>query len=81
MKRIPVGSSNVSSVGYDPVTSTLEIEFHGGRIYQYANGPTRHFVELTSGSGSVGGYFNRHVKNSYQYRRANRSSELFSSKD
>lgn len=70
MNRIGVRSSNVSSVGYDPATSTLEVEFHGGRIYQYANVPERHFSALTSGVGSVGSYFNRYVKNSYPFRRS-----------
>jgi hypothetical protein len=69
MNRVPVRSSNVSSVGYDAATATLEIEFHGGRVYQYANVPERHFAALTDGSGSVGGYFNRYVKNSYAVRR------------
>ncbi|MCP5738016.1 KTSC domain-containing protein, partial [Klebsiella pneumoniae] len=26
-------------MGYDPATSTLEIAFHGGGIYQYARVP------------------------------------------
>jgi hypothetical protein len=33
--RKPVSSSNISSIGYDPKSQTLEIEFHSGGIYQY----------------------------------------------
>jgi len=36
MQRTPVSSSNLRSVGYDPATQTLEIEFMNGHIYQYS---------------------------------------------
>ncbi|WP_394854027.1 KTSC domain-containing protein [Citrobacter freundii] len=36
MIRQPVSSSNLQSVGYDQATSTLEIAFHSGGIYQYS---------------------------------------------
>src|SRR5690606_38788946 len=35
IKRIPVTSSNIASVGYDKEEHILEIEFHHGTIYQY----------------------------------------------
>ena len=34
MNRQPVESSMLSPVGYDPVESTLELEFTSGGIYQ-----------------------------------------------
>jgi len=39
MLRMSVSSSNISSVGYDPKTQTLEVEFHNGGVYQYFNVP------------------------------------------
>ena len=36
MIRIPVISSNLASVGYDIVSSTLEVQFHSGDIYDYS---------------------------------------------
>lgn len=69
MIRTPVVSSNVVSVGYEPATSTLEVEFHGGRVYRYLGVPERHYRALISGAGSVGGYLNRNVKNRYPYVR------------
>jgi hypothetical protein len=39
MDRTPVSSSNLSSVGYDPDEQILEIEFNGGRVYQYYDVP------------------------------------------
>ena len=35
MQREPVNSKAVASIGYDPQTHTLEIEFQRGRVYQY----------------------------------------------
>lgn len=33
MVRTPVASSALASVGYDPSTQTLEVEFRSGRVY------------------------------------------------
>ena len=35
MNRHQVASSNISSIGYDSATQTLEVEFHNGSVYQY----------------------------------------------
>ena len=64
MQRDPVSSSNLASVGYDLTTSTLEIEFNSGRVYQYFDVPEHIHQELMS-AGSVGSYFARSVKNSF----------------
>ena len=40
MERQSVSSSNLASVGYDPNSETLEIEFKGGTIYRYFNVPS-----------------------------------------
>ncbi len=37
MIRQPVQSSNIKSVGHDPHTNTLEIEFHSGKVYQFSD--------------------------------------------
>ncbi|TKJ39111.1 KTSC domain-containing protein [candidate division LCP-89 bacterium B3_LCP] len=68
MKRIPVDSTNVASVGYDPPTQTLEIEFHSGGIYQYFDIPQTVYDELLK-AGSVGKFLNAHIKGSYRYAR------------
>ena len=39
MIRQPVTSSNLRTVGYDPITRTLEIEFQDGAVYQYDGVP------------------------------------------
>jgi hypothetical protein len=40
MNRIAVQSSNVTSVGYDASSSTLEVAFHSGGVYQYFGVPS-----------------------------------------
>ena len=37
MERQTVDSSAIVSVGYDPMSEVLEVEFHSGRVYKYYN--------------------------------------------
>ncbi len=68
MIRKSVSSSNLHSVGYDPESQTLEIEFNNGGIYQYYYVPESVHNELMSAS-SHGKYFHRHIKNKYRWTR------------
>ncbi len=68
MLRQPVSSSNLRSVGYDPATMTLEIEFHSGAIYQYSGVPESVYEGLMS-SASKGSYFHAYIRGRYQDRR------------
>ncbi len=68
MQREPVTSSNLRSVGYDPQTSTLEIEFHHGGVYHYFAVPESRYAELLA-AASKGSYFNDHIKDQYRYRK------------
>jgi len=62
MMRKPVNSTNIRSVGYDG--STLEVEFHGGGIYQYNNVPRHHYEHMINYT-HPGTYFAANVKNVY----------------
>lgn len=64
MRRQTVSSSNLCSVGYDPSTATLEIEFNSGGIYQYSGVPARVYDSLMN-SGSLGRYFGSHIRDVY----------------
>jgi len=64
MNRIPVSSSNLSSVGYDPISHILEVEFHGGRIYQYFSVPGSVYQGLLSAS-SHGRFFHANMRDAY----------------
>lgn len=68
MRRIPVVSSNLVSVGYDPQSMTLEIEFQGGAVYQYFDVPESVYNELL-GAPSVGKFFAAQVKGVYRFAR------------
>jgi KTSC domain len=64
MERTPVSSTNLRSIGYEPETATLEVEFNTGAVYQYHGVPQEAFDSLMQ-AGSKGVYFNAHIKNSY----------------
>ncbi len=67
MERVQVESSNLASVGYNPETTTLEIEFHSGDIYQYSGVPEDVHQGLMNAE-SKGKYFHRNIKNAgYPY--------------
>lgn len=68
MKRQPVSSSNLRSVGYDASSETLEIEFHSGGTYQYSQVPASIYQGLMQAE-SHGRYFHAHIKDVYAYRR------------
>lgn len=61
MERVQVESSNLVSVGYNPETATLEIEFHSGSIYQYSGVPEDVYRGLMN-AGSKGRYFHQKHK-------------------
>lgn len=61
MKREPVESSNIRSIGHDPVTKTLEVEFLNGNVYQYHDVDADKHSALMK-ADSVGGHFNAHIK-------------------
>jgi hypothetical protein len=67
MERTPVSSSNIASIGYDKGTSILEIEFHGGSIYQYLSVPVEVYNSIM-GASSHGKYLNQNIKGKYRYQ-------------
>lgn len=69
MERQPVSSSNLVSVGYDPNSETLEIEFKNVSIYRYLNVPSFEHERLMA-AGSHGVYFNANIKDRYPFERA-----------
>ena len=64
MEREPVSSSNLVSVGYDPDSETLEVEFTKTGVYQYSNVPL-FMHERLMGADSVGKFFNAEIKHAY----------------
>lgn len=68
MHRIPVKSSDIASIGYDPKEQRLEIEFHGGRAYQY-RGVSPELYEQFMRADSHGSFFNTFINNKFRYER------------
>lgn len=68
MDRQSVQSSNLRSIGYDQNANILEIEFHGGSIYQYFNVPENIYLALMK-AVSKGTYFYDNIKQCYKYKR------------
>ncbi len=64
MRRIPVSSSNLVSVGYDSDSRILEVEFRQGAVYQYSNVPASIHDGLMD-AASHGSYFHDHIRDKY----------------
>jgi hypothetical protein len=67
--RHHISSSAVSSLGYDPASHTLEVEYTSGRIYQYFDVPEDEYDHLVH-AASVGEHLNHKIKGHYRYARA-----------
>ncbi len=66
MNRTPVQSSNITSVGYEESSQTLEVEFKNGGIYQYYDVPQREYEGLMN-APSKGKYLAYQIKGRYRY--------------
>ena len=66
MKRTPVESSMLASVGYDPATRVLELEFTSGRVYRYGEVEEEVYRGLLAAE-SKGRYFLDSIDDMYPY--------------
>lgn len=64
MEREMVDSSTVLSIGYEPTSSTLEVEFKNGGLYQYYNVPEPIYQQLMA-SDSKGKFLHVYIKPAY----------------
>lgn len=64
MEKEYVNSTNLRSIQYDENTSTLEVEFNSGAVWQYYDVLESTYYELRSAS-SIGKYFNANIKGSH----------------
>ena len=69
MERTRVASRSVASVGYDPGTFELEIEFRNGRSYRYQRVPVAAYRLLLQ-APSIGEFVNRVIKPRFEVRDA-----------
>ena len=65
----PVKSSNIHSVGHDPVTKELHVKFkEDGPTYVYSGVTSGEYVSLT-GADSVGKHFAANIKGSHPVKK------------
>ncbi|MGJ7033790.1 KTSC domain-containing protein [Niabella hirudinis] len=64
MIREYVESSMITSFGFDPSISTLEIEFKSGVVWQYFDVPDSVYYEMKS-AASFGKFFHANIKGQY----------------
>ncbi|HLZ68921.1 MAG TPA: KTSC domain-containing protein [Dehalococcoidia bacterium] len=66
MRRQPVTSESLKSVGFQPAGGVLEVEFNNGHVYRYLRVPRRVYQGLLR-APSLGVYFNECIKSDYTY--------------
>jgi hypothetical protein len=64
MEMIPIRSTAIRAVGYEPTTQRMKIAFVEGHTYDFCRVPEHIFIGLLR-SGSKGRYYNDHIKDRY----------------
>ncbi len=62
----PVRSRDLALIGYDNMTSILEVVFRAGGVYRYQGVPENVYQGLMS-APSHGTFFQRHIKAQYPF--------------
>jgi len=68
-EHVPVKSSNINSVSYDPDTKTMEVKFKSGQTYAYQGVDAEKHAALMS-ADSVGGFIHAHIKGKHAHSKA-----------
>lgn len=68
MNFIPVDSTTLEQIAYDPNQRLLCLQFHNNAAYSYFDVPRIVFEELLAAI-SKGLYFNRSIRGRFRYRR------------
>jgi KTSC domain-containing protein len=68
MKREPVKSTAIVSVGYERTSHTLEVEFSSGTIYQYHQVDAKTYRQLMK-APSKGRFLDLHIRDEYPFHR------------
>jgi hypothetical protein len=66
MRRRPVSSSAIRSVGYDPRSRTLEVEFRSGAVYDYSGVTPRLWASFLD-APSKGSFFARRIRGRFPF--------------
>jgi hypothetical protein len=71
MRAIPVESTTISTVAYDPAGERLQLKFCRGAIYEYSAVPDAVHQSLLR-APSKGTFFNQTIRGRFPYRRVGR---------
>jgi hypothetical protein len=65
MKRLPVVSNAIRSIGYDPDNEAMEVEFHNGYRYLVKKAPKGLYRRFMN-TDSHGDFWNAEIRQSYE---------------
>ncbi len=68
MERKSVNSGTIRSVGYEPGSQTLEIEFTSGSIYQYSRVSPEIHRKLMA-APTIGSFFKNNIEEEFTAKR------------
>ena len=68
MKTIPVKSSNIREIGYDPERREMRAVFHSGAIHDHVDVPPEEYAALMAAE-SHGKHYNARIKGKYTGRK------------
>ena len=71
--RVPLESTLLAWVRYDPATGRLEVHFHSGQRYRYFGVPPSCYQQLLQ-ADSKGAFFNRHIRNCFPFQHLSKPS-------
>ena len=69
MEHHKVNSSDIASIGYEPDTQTLAVEFHATGMYQYFSVPQDIYDGFRE-TPTHGKYFYQNIKGKYAWEKA-----------
>lgn len=61
---IPVQSSNLAAIGYDPTARVMHVSFRGGGTYHHTDVPPEAYRKFMA-SPSKGRHYHEHVRDKY----------------
>ncbi|OGZ55199.1 MAG: hypothetical protein A3H64_02200 [Candidatus Ryanbacteria bacterium RIFCSPLOWO2_02_FULL_45_11c] len=70
MNRTLVTSSDILSIGHDPQSGVLEVEFISGDVYEYFDVPVYLYRQFLQ-SSLHGQFLNDYIRYNYRYKKIN----------
>lgn len=68
MKKTKVESSHIASIGYEPGSRTMHVEYKNGSVYEHRNVPEV-FHKTFMSAESPGEFFHKNIRPFFEARR------------